>query len=206
MARKKVIVPESFIVPEGFRVIDYPFHLGDLIGGTAHLSNAYFGAYVRILIALTAKHEGMGLAEMKAHARLGKHWPDFWGSICGKFTEEGGFFRNERVRQTVRHMAYVSFKNTDNALKGHNSQGANVLPSVGEGGTNLLTSKPYKKINKKYDVRIFIREDGITELNRLFPKRGIDTLINAFNRQVIESGERPVNPLQSIIEYIRNQE
>lgn len=164
---KKITVPPDFKIPEDYRVIEYPFHLGDLASGTAHLTNAQFGAYIRIILTLVNKHDGMTLEQIKKYSRMGKHWQEFWILIEDKFILEGDMLIHKRVRETTHQMAYVSVKNALNALNKNNSDGANSEPKPASGCANHKTNKPIKNKNKK---------NGETEFNNQGSSRALEAL------------------------------
>lgn len=196
-------VPDDFEVPHDYRVIDYSFHLGDLIGGTAHLTNAQYGGYMRILIAMVQKPEGLTMKKLKSYSRMtGRHWGDFWDVVGDKFVEKDGIIYHERVREQVRKQAYKSVQNTANALKRWNSDDADALPDESQGTTNHLTTKPHKDSLVGYDVMLFVKDLEYDDLKREFPGWDIAEFVRAFNDMIRRKGTRPAAPYPALRGYI----
>jgi len=110
------------------RIIEYPFHLGDLVGGTTHLDNAEFGAYMRLLFA-NIQSPSVDLPNdpeiLRRFARCtDKQWAKLWPLIRDKFPEtEDGTFSNKRVQNTVASIVHRSDVARNNKLKGLGKQG-----------------------------------------------------------------------------------
>lgn len=133
-----------------FRVIEYPFHIGDLVGGTTNLDDAQFGAYMRLLIAnIQAGTEGLDADQdvLRSYTRMTeKGWVKLWKLIGGKFVENGGKISHPRVAATILTIINKSDTARANRLKGLDTGTTDVqLPlddSTTPRGTNLKTSKP----------------------------------------------------------------
>lgn len=126
------------------RIIEYPFHLGDLIGGTAHLDNAEFGAYMRLLLAnIQAPNSELpdNLEELRRYARCTeKQWAKFWPLVERKFPLTGrGTRTNERVTDTVASITHRSNVARDNRLKRKGSGHTAVKPPKNEVSANHIT-------------------------------------------------------------------
>lgn len=190
-------------IPKDFRVIEYPFHMGDLIGGTAHLTNAQFGAYMRIILAMIQKPDGMRIEEIRSHSRVqGRYWADFWVLIGNKFVDKDGIITHKRVRETVRKIARKSSQNRDNVLKRHNSDSTDVLPKDNKRSTNHSTNKPYKESLSRYDVNIFLKNTDHDDLRRRFCGWDISYQIEQFNQFIRKKGERPAYPMKALCGFI----
>lgn len=138
------------------RIIEYPFHLGDLVGGTTHLDNGEFGAYMRLLIAqiqspthdLPADEE-----QLRRFARCTpKAWASLWPLIRDKFPAgEEGRLSNKRVKITIDSIIHRSSVARDNRLKRKDISPTDVKPPSNgrhanhitlEDNTNVLSSPP----------------------------------------------------------------
>ena len=190
-------------LPDGFRVIEYPFHLGDLIGGTAHLTNAQFGGYMRIILAMIHKPDGMTLKELRSYSRItGRYWPEFWELIGNKFVEKDGYISHKRVRDTVHKLARKSAQNRDNVLKRHNSDDTDVLPKDNERLTNHQTNKPYIRSFSNYDVEMFIKDFEMEQLKKEFQGWDMQHYIRAFNEFIVKKQDRPKHPYKALRGFI----
>lgn len=131
-----------------FRVIEYPFHLGDLVGGTTNLDDAQFGAYMRLLLAnINAQASKGGLPDneevLRSYTRMGpKAWKKLWLLIGDKFVRENGKIFHPRVKETVNEIIKNSNTARANRLKGHNSDSTGVEQTKDPGPSNPLTHKP----------------------------------------------------------------
>lgn len=190
--------------PDNFRVIEYPFHLGDLIGGTAHLTNSQFGAYMRLILALVNKPDGFTIKQAKAYSRItGRHWESFWAVVGDKFVEEDGKIHHKKVRETVYKIACKSVKNRANALERWNSDDANALPKESKRNTNHQTNKPYKESFSRYDVMMFVKDADLAAIKREFQGWDIQQFIRDFNEWIVKKQERPAHPSKALAGFIR---
>lgn len=134
-----------------FRVIEYPFHIGDLVGGTAHLDDAQFGAYMRLLIAnIQAGPDGLKSDQevLRSYTRqTPKGWAKLWRLIGDKFEEKDGRVFNPRVAVTILNIINKSKDAQVKALKRWEVANAAALPEDSRGYANLKTSKPHQSIN-----------------------------------------------------------
>lgn len=183
---------------EKFRVIEYPFHLGDLVGGTAHLTNAQFGAYMRLLFAnIQGDPEGIPLSKVRAYSREGRHFEAFWELVKDKFVEENGRVFNKRVRKTVRKLASLSAQNRDNRLKRNGSGSTTVQRNDDDRPTNHQTSKPINhKDNKIYvfDINLWITDRDREQWREDFSGWDFQYFAREFN-QWISGKEQPRKPV-----------
>lgn len=131
-----------------FRVIEYPFHLGDLTGGTTNLDDSQFGAYMRILIAnINAQATKGGLPDneevLRSYTRMGPAaWKKLWLLIGDKFVRENGKIYHKRVKETVNEIIKASNAARANRMKRKDSPSTGVLPGLDDGSTNPKTLKP----------------------------------------------------------------
>lgn len=134
-----------------FRVIEYPFHIGDLVGGTAHLDDAQFGAYMRLLIAnIQAGPDGLKSDQevLRSYTRqTPKGWAKLWRLIGDKFEEKDGRVFNPRVAVTILNIINKSKDAQVKALKRWETPNAAALPEDSRGNANLKTSKPHQPLN-----------------------------------------------------------
>lgn len=139
-----------------FRVIEYPFHLGDLIGGTAHLTNAQFGAYMRLLLAsIQAEPDGIPVKKIQAYSCYnGRHFAEFWELIKDKFVEESGIIHNKRVRKTVCKLSCLSAQNRANRLKRNNPAPTTAQRNDNDRATNHLSIYP-SNLDKEDPLKVF---------------------------------------------------
>lgn len=137
-----------------FRVIEYPFHLGDLVGGTTNLDDAQFGAYMRILLAninKQAKNGGLpdNLEVIRSYTRMGPaKFKKLWLLIGDKFVQEDGKIFHERVKKTVNEIINLSNTNRANRLKGWETEQTGVEQSNDQRKSNPLTQKPINPTTK----------------------------------------------------------
>ena len=131
-----------------FRVIEYPFHLGDLVGGTTNLDDSQFGAYMRILIAnINAQAKNGGLpdneAVLRSYTRMGPAaWKKLWLLIGDKFVRENGKIYHKRVKETVNEIIKASNAQRAKVLKRNEGNHTAEEPQQGHGTTNPETQKP----------------------------------------------------------------
>jgi uncharacterized protein YdaU (DUF1376 family) len=124
------------------RIIEYPFHLGDLIGGTAHLDNFEFGAYMRLMLANIQANELPNDQEiLRRFARCTeKQWAKFWPLIKDKFPEtETGTLCNNRVQITIASIIHRSDTARANRLKNKGTDTTAVKRPLNGGPTNHIT-------------------------------------------------------------------
>lgn len=131
-----------------FRVIEYPFHLGDLVGGTTNLDDSQFGAYMRLLLAnINAQAKAGGLPDnqeiLRSYTRMGPAaWKKLWLLIGDKFVRENGKIYHPRVNETVNEIIKASNAARANVLKKHERADTPVQPPKNAGFTNPETQKP----------------------------------------------------------------
>lgn len=131
-----------------FRVIEYPFHLGDLVGGTTNLDDSQFGAYMRLLIAnINAQAKQGGLTDnqevLRSYTRMGPAaWKKLWLLIGDKFVHENGKIYHPRVKETVNEIIKASNAQRAKVLKRHEGDHTAEEPKNPSGTTNPETQKP----------------------------------------------------------------
>lgn len=136
-----------------FRVIEYPFHIGDLVGGTTNLDDSQFGAYMRLLIAnIQAGVEGLPDNEerLRSYTRMGPAaWRKFWNLVGDKFVRENGKIYHPRVKETVNGIINKSDIARANRLKCIEKGLTDVIPPSDDSATNPKTRKPENQESQK---------------------------------------------------------
>lgn len=151
-----------------FRVIEYPFHLGDLVGGTTNLDDSQFGAYMRLLIAnINAQAKQGGLPDnesvLRSYTRMGPAaWKKLWLLIGDKFVRDDGKIYHPRVKETVNEIIKNSNSQRAKALLKNDSDSAAAPPQDSAGGANPKTQKPinHKPRENNPESQIGSRESG----------------------------------------------
>lgn len=189
-------------IPDDYRVTNYNMHIGDLVEGTAHLTNAQFGAYTRIFMAMVNKPNGLTLRQVKAYSRItGRHWESFWSLVEGKFVEKDGIIYHSRVRVTVHKMFQKSLQNKANRLGNNETAPTGAKGNDHGGASNPLIHKSIESLSR-YDVMLFIKDLEYDDLKREFKGWDIQEFIRKFNDAIKKKGERPAFPYKALRAYI----
>lgn len=136
---------------EDFRVVEYPIHLGDLLGGTGNLDDAQFGAYMRLLFAnvqAQAKKGGLPANQqvLRSYTRMGpKAWEKLWLLIGDKFVQEGDLIFHPRVKEKVNEIINLSNTKRNNRMGNNNSESTAVNHPNIACRSNPKTHKPETK-------------------------------------------------------------
>lgn len=131
-----------------FRVLEYPFHLGDLVGGTTNLNDEQFGAYMRILLAnIQAQARKGGLPDnleiIRSYTRMGPAtFKKLWLLIGEKFVHENGKIFHPRVKETVNEIINLSNTKRANKLKSLETGATDDKQPQDGGQSNPKTQKP----------------------------------------------------------------
>lgn len=134
-------------------IITVPFHIGDFIGGTIHMSTTEKGAYLMLLLA----HYQVGECGLKDDdnqlARIcglsAKAWKNIRTILQEKFVVKDGYWTSQKVLSVLQKVNDNSAKQRAKALKRHAVGNAVALPQQ-------CQPKPKPISNNKLDEKDII--------------------------------------------------
>lgn len=164
-------------------IITVPFHVGDFISGTIHMSAEETGAYIMLLCAhYQAGQDGLPNDDkyLSRVARLSiKKWLAIRPVLESKFNVTDDFWTHSKVFDVLQKVHDKSLCQRAKALKRNNSGGATAMPRQSQPKTinhkpktNILRGSDFAPLDEAYEAyNLMAKETGFPLAQKFTDKR-----------------------------------